>query len=102
MGVHEKPSQYSSASHLAASYVDNVYRKTGECGREEPSHNILNTLEMHMSNAMIEAINNKIKLIVRRPYSFRNIQNMHRYGAVDLLESDDPHAEESAPSIFSG
>lgn len=38
--------------------------------------NILNTLEMRMSNARIEATNNKIKLIIRRSYDFRNIQNM--------------------------
>ena len=29
-----------------------------------------------MSNARIEAINNKVKLIVRKAYGFRNIQNM--------------------------
>ena len=29
-----------------------------------------------MSNARIEATNNKIKLIIRRSYGFRNIQNM--------------------------
>jgi transposase len=38
--------------------------------------NILNTLAMRMSNARIEATNNKIKLIIRRSYGFRNIQNM--------------------------
>ena len=38
--------------------------------------NILNTLEMRMSNARIEATNNKIKLIIRQSYGFRNIQNM--------------------------
>ena len=31
---------------------------------------------MCMSNARIEATNNKIKLIIRRSYGFRNIQNM--------------------------
>ena len=29
-----------------------------------------------MSNARIEATNNKIKLIIRKAYGFRNIQNM--------------------------
>ena len=29
-----------------------------------------------MRNARIEAINNKIKLIIRKAYGFRNIQNM--------------------------
>ena len=28
-----------------------------------------------MSNARIEATNNKIKLIIRKAYGFRNIQN---------------------------
>jgi transposase len=37
---------------------------------------ILNTIRLGMSNARIEAINNKIKLIVRKAYGFRNIQNM--------------------------
>ena len=38
--------------------------------------NILHTIELHMSNARIEATNNKIKLIIRRAYGFRNIQSM--------------------------
>ena len=37
---------------------------------------ILNAIQLGMSNARIEAINNKIKLIVRKAYGFRNIQNM--------------------------
>lgn len=37
---------------------------------------ILNTIQLGMSNARIEATNNKIKLIVRKAYGFRNIQNM--------------------------
>ncbi len=37
---------------------------------------ILNAIRFGMSNARIEAINNKIKLIVRKAYGFRNIQNM--------------------------
>ena len=37
---------------------------------------ILNTIRLGMSNARIEATNNKIKLIVRKAYGFRNIQNM--------------------------
>ncbi len=37
---------------------------------------ILNTIHLGMSNARIEAINNKIKLIVRKAYGFRNMQNM--------------------------
>jgi len=37
---------------------------------------ILNTIRLGMSNARIEAVNNKIKLIVRKAYGFRNIENM--------------------------
>ena len=37
---------------------------------------ILNTIQLGMSNARIEATNNKIKLIIRKAYGFRNIQNM--------------------------
>jgi transposase len=37
---------------------------------------ILNTVRYHLSNARIEAMNNKIKLTVRMAYGFRNIQNM--------------------------
>lgn len=38
--------------------------------------NILNAIRYHMSNARIEGINNKIALIVRRAYGFRNLQNL--------------------------
>jgi len=37
---------------------------------------ILNAIRFKMSNARIEAINNKIKLIIRKAYGFRNIDNM--------------------------
>ncbi len=37
---------------------------------------ILNTINLGMSNARIEATNNKIKLIIRKSYGFRNLQNM--------------------------
>lgn len=37
---------------------------------------ILNTIRLGISNARIEATNNKIKLIIRKAYGFRNIQNM--------------------------
>ncbi len=36
----------------------------------------MNTIRLGMSNARIEATNNKIKLIIRKAYGFRNIQNM--------------------------
>ena len=37
---------------------------------------ILNTIKHGFSNARIEATNNKIKLIIRRSYGFKNINNM--------------------------
>lgn len=37
---------------------------------------ILNTIEFRLTNARIEAINNKIKLSIRMAYGFRNIDNM--------------------------
>ena len=37
---------------------------------------IMNTIREHVSNARVESMNNKIKLIIRRAYGFRNIQNM--------------------------
>lgn len=37
---------------------------------------ILATAKFHLSNARIEATNNKIKLIIRRAYGFRNTDNL--------------------------
>ena len=37
---------------------------------------ILLTIKLGMSNARIGSINNKIKVIIRRSYGFRNIENM--------------------------
>lgn len=37
---------------------------------------IVATIKHHLSNARIEAINNKIKLSIRMAYGFRNIENM--------------------------
>ena len=37
---------------------------------------IANTRKYGVSNARIEALNNKIKLIIRRAYGFRNIENL--------------------------
>ena len=37
---------------------------------------ILNTIAYGLSNARIEATNNKIKLVVRRSYGFRNIDSL--------------------------
>lgn len=39
-------------------------------------HHILNTIRYGLSNARVEATNNKIKLIIRKSYGFRNMGNM--------------------------
>ena len=41
---------------------------------QAPQDDILNTIRYGMSNARIEATNNKIKLIIRKAYGFRNIK----------------------------
>ena len=41
---------------------------------ERNSEFIVNTVRCRMSNARIESTNNKIKLIIRRAFGFRNIQ----------------------------
>ena len=37
---------------------------------------ILNAIQMGLSNARIEAANNKIKLIIRKAYGFRNMDHL--------------------------
>lgn len=39
-------------------------------------HHILNTIRLGFSNARVESINNKIKLVIRKSYGFRNVENM--------------------------
>ena len=41
--------------------------------------NIINTISNGLSNARLEAINNKIKLLIRRAYGFRNLESMFAY-----------------------
>lgn len=59
------------ASHSRIPAFTELYRKI----KRHKDH-ILNTIRLGMSNARIEATNNKIKLIIRKAYGFRNIQNM--------------------------
>ena len=59
------------ASHSRISAICDLCRKI----RRHKEH-IMNTIRLSMSNARIEAINNKIKLIIRKAYGFRNITNM--------------------------
>jgi transposase len=58
------------ASHSRIPAFKELYKKI----KRHKSH-ILNTIRLGMSNARIEATNNKIKLIIRKAYGFRNIQN---------------------------
>ena len=59
------------ASHSRIPAFKELYKKI----RRHKEH-ILNTIRLDLSNARIEATNNKIKLIIRKAYGFRNIQNM--------------------------
>ena len=52
-----------------------VFKELAYKIRRHEKH-ILNTIETQLSNARVEAINNKIKLFLRKAYGFRNIQNM--------------------------
>lgn len=59
------------ASHSRIPAFKELYKKI-----KRHKESILNTIRYKMSNARIEAINNKIKLIIRKAYGFRNIQNL--------------------------
>lgn len=59
------------ASHSRIPAFKELYKKI----KRHKKH-ILNTIRLGLSNARIEATNNKIKLIIRKAYGFRNIQNM--------------------------
>ena len=59
------------ASHSRIDAFKALYQKI----KRHKDH-ILNTIRFGLSNARIEATNNKIKLIIRKAYGFRNIGNM--------------------------
>lgn len=59
------------ASH---SRIPSIYELSKKVRRHKDA--ILNTAKYHLSNARIEAMNNKIKLSIRMAYGFRNIENM--------------------------
>lgn len=59
------------ASHSRIPAFKELYQKV-----KRHKEHILNAVRYGMSNARIEATNNKIKLIIRKAYGFRNIQNM--------------------------
>ena len=59
------------ASHSRIPAFKELYKKI-----KRHKEHILNTIRLGLSNARIEATNNKIKLIIRKAYGFQNIQNM--------------------------
>lgn len=59
------------ASHSQIPSFKELYQKI-----KRHKEHILNTIRFGMSNARIESTNNKIKLLIRKAYGFRNIQNM--------------------------
>ena len=82
------------ASHSRIPAFKELYKKI----RRHKGH-ILNTIRLGLSNARIEATNNKIKLIIRKAYGFRNIQNMMDMVCSNIrvpLPNRKPKAEKSA------
>ena len=59
------------ASHSRIDAFTELHRKI----KRHKAH-ILNTIRLGMRNARIEATNNKIKLVIRKAYGLRNMQNM--------------------------
>lgn len=55
---------------------------------------ILNTIRLGLSNARIEATNNKIKLIIRKAYGFRNINNMRDMVYLVCSDIKVPHSKQ--------
>ena len=62
---------YWKDSHSRIDEIKDLAKKI-----KQHKEHILNAIRYKMSNARIEATNNKIKLIIRKAYGFRNIYNM--------------------------
>lgn len=62
---------YWRASHSHQKVVRMLAKKI-----RRHEQNILNAIRYKTSNARIEAMNNKIKLIVRKAYGFRSVENL--------------------------
>lgn len=62
---------YWKASHSRQKTIQTLAKKI-----RRHEENILNAIRYKTSNARIEATNNKIKLVVRKAYGFRNIKNL--------------------------
>ena len=73
--VHEAEAELKrwlwKASHSRIPAVVELYKKI----RRHKEH-ILNTIRYKLNNARVEAINSNIKLLVKRAYGFRNVQNL--------------------------
>ena len=65
---------YWKASHSRIEVIRDLARKI-----KRHRANILNTIQNGLSNARLEAINNKIKLLIRRAYGFRNLESMFAF-----------------------
>jgi len=65
---------YWKASHSRIEAFKDLARKI-----KRHFENILNSIVYGLSNARIEAVNNKIKLTIRRAYGFRNLKNMFSF-----------------------
>lgn len=65
---------------MRASHCKNPHFKNLAYKIRRHKDNILNTIRTRLSSAKVEGFNNKIKLLIRKAYGFRNIQNM-----IDLI-----------------
>lgn len=61
-----------------AMYISSEYAPFRKLAEKIQRHaaNIVNTVQTGQSNARVEAFNNKIKLIIRKAYGFRNLDNL--------------------------
>ena len=62
---------YWRASHSRIEEIKELARKI-----KRHAENIFNTMRYGLSNARNEAANNKIKVLLRRSYGFRNLESM--------------------------
>ena len=76
---------YWKASHCRCEVIKDLVKKI-----KRHSKSILNTIEHGLFNARIEAINIKIKLMLRRSYGFRNTKNMIAFVMLTCSKIDIP------------
>ena len=61
---------------MGLSQQDTRHGRGAEEGAQEARAEVLRAVELGISNARVEAINNKIKVTQRMAYGFRNIDNL--------------------------